>query len=176
MDKSILITGVAGSGKSSVCNELASRGYTTYGIEDIEGLFTVINRKTRKVFDNYDKDDVESVKQHDWICNKDKLQKLVRDNTKGVVFYCGTASNLDKLLYLFDIIILLKVSSDVLRKRLSERMSNEFGRTAEIQNWILSWKDWWENHLREKGAIIIDADRDLKEVTTDILERSKVSG
>lgn len=176
MDKSILITGVAGSGKSSVCKGLASRGYTTFSIEDAKGLFTMINKKTGKVFDNYDNDDIESVKQHDWICNKDKLQGLVRDNAKSVVFYCGTASNLDELLHLFDIIILLKVSPDVLRKRLSERTSNEFGRTVEIQDWILSWKDWWEDHMREKGVITVDADRDLKEVTTDVLEKSKVSG
>ncbi|HIH11772.1 TPA: SDR family NAD-dependent epimerase/dehydratase, partial [Candidatus Woesearchaeota archaeon] len=33
MNKSILITGVAGSGKSAVCDELNKRRYKAYGIE-----------------------------------------------------------------------------------------------------------------------------------------------
>lgn len=171
MNKSILITGVAGSGKSSVCEELRKRGYKAYDIENIHGLFNMVHKKTGKIADKYDNDNLEWVKQHDWICNKNKLQELVGKNAKGIVFYCGTASNLDELLFLFDKIFLLKVSPKILRERLNTRKSNDFGRTSEVQEWILEWKDWWENHMREKGAIIIDANQDIQEITTDIIER-----
>ena len=175
MNKSILITGIAGSGKSTVCDELKKLGYKAYGIEDINGLFTMVDKTTGRIADDHDNNDIESVKQHDWICDKNKLQQLVRNNPKGIVFYCGTASNLDDLLSLFDKIILLKVSPKILRKRLSTRKSNDFGRTSEVQKWILSWKKWSEDHMCEKGAIVIDANRDIKEVVDDIIDRSKSS-
>lgn len=175
MKKSILITGVAGIGKSAVCDELNKLGYKAFGIEDIDGLFTMVHKKTSKPFKNYDNDDFEKVKQADWICDKKKLQRLIRKDAEGIVFYCGTASNLDDLLPLFDRIFLLKTSQKILRERLSTRTSNDFGRTAEVQKWVFSWKTWWENHMKEKGAIIIDASRSLQEVTENIIRRSKSS-
>ena len=178
MNKSILVTGISGSGKSSVYGELVKRGYKAYDIENMTDLFTMIDRRTGRTGDTYDKENLESVKQHDWICDKIKLQALVSKSAKdsafnSMVFYCGTASNLDELLYLFDKIFLLKVSPELLRKRLSTRKSYGFGRTSEIQEWIFSWKEWWENHMLEKGAITIDANRNCQEITNDIVERSK---
>lgn len=175
MNKSILITGVAGTGKSAVCDELNKLGYKALGIEDIDGLFTMVHKKTGKPFKNYDNDNFELVKQADWICDIKKLQRLMLKNPKGIVFYCGTASNLDDLLPLFDKIFLLKVSQKILREQLSTRTSNDFARTSEVQNWVFSWKSWWENHMKEKGAIVIDASRSLREIAKDIIERSKSS-
>ena len=173
MNKSILITGISASGKSSVCNELIKRRYKAYSIEDMKGFFDMIDKTTGEIADNYNKDDLEWVKQHDWICDKNKLQKLVNNSKKGIVFYCGTASNLDELLFLFDKIFLLKVNPETIRERLSTRKTNDFGRTSEVQDWVLEWKDWWEEHMIEKGAIIIDANQNIQEVTTDIIEKIK---
>ncbi len=175
MNKSILINGIAGSGKSAVCAELKKLGYKAYDIEIMEGLFSLVNKTTKEIvkdYDKYDKNNLESVKQHNWICDKKKLQQLVRKNSKGIVFYCGTAVNLDDLLPLFDKIFLLKTSQKVLRERLSTRTSSDFARTPEVQDWIFRWKNWQEDQMREKGAIVIDANRSLQEIATDIIQRS----
>ncbi len=175
MNKSILVTGIAGSGKSATCDEINKLGYKAYSIEDINGLFKMVDKKTGKPFKNYDNDNLELVKRANWICNKNKLQRLIRKNPKGIVFYCGVASNLDDLLPLFDKIFLLKVSQKVLRERLGTRTSNDFGRTSEVQKWIFGWKKWWEDHMKEKGAIVIDASRSTSQIANDIITRSKSS-
>jgi len=175
MNKAILITGVAGTGKSAVCDELNKLGYKAFGIEDIDGLFTMVHKKTGKPFKDYDNDDFEKVKQADWICDKKKLQRLMNKNSKGIVFYNGIASNLDDLLPLFDKIFLLEVGEKILRERLSTRTSNDFARTTEVQDHLFSWKKWWEDHMKEKGAIVIDASRSLREVANDIIEKCKSS-
>ena len=175
MNKSILITGVAGIGKSTICDELNKLGYKAFSIEDIDDLFTVVNKKTGKPFKNFDNNNLELVKQSDWICDKKKLQRLMHQNSNGLVFYCGVASNINDLRPLFDKIFLLKVSQKILRVRLSTRTSHNYGRTSEFQKWIFSWKTWWENHMKDKGAIVIDASRSLREVANDIIERSKSS-
>jgi len=174
MNKSILVTGVAGSGKSAVCDKLSQLGYKSYGIEDIDGLFTMVDKKTGEIINNHDNNNLESVKNYDWVCDKNKLQQLISKNTRGVVFYCGTASNLDDLFFLFDKIFLLRADQEVLRERLSSRLSGGFGHTPEVQEWVLSWKKWWEDHVYEKGAIVINANRNLQEIAIDIIEKSKL--
>ena len=174
MNKSILITGIAGSGKSAVCDKLKQLGYKAYGIEDIDGMFALVDKKTGRVIKDHNNDSLELVKERDWVCDKDKLQQLMYKNAKGIVFYCGTASNLDDLFPLFDKIFLLKANQEVLRKRLSARASNGFGRTSEVQEWMFSWKKWWEDHVCENGVIIIDVNRNLQKIATDIIGKSKL--
>ncbi len=172
MNKSVLVTGVPGSGKTAMCEELKKLGYKAYNIEDMDGFFKMVNKKTKRLSKNYDNYNLESVKQHDWICDKKRLQQLIKKNSEGIVFYCGTASNIGDLLHLFNKVFLLRVNEKILRKRLSTRTSNDFGRTSEVQKWVLSWKKWWENHIQKKGAIVINANRNLKEVAKDVVKNS----
>ena len=90
-----------------------------------------------------------------------------------MTFYCGIASNLDDLFPLFDNTFLLKTSKKVLRERLTTRTSNDFARTPETQKQLFSWKKWWENRIREKGAIVINANNNLKEIVKEIIKKSQ---
>lgn len=169
MNKSVLVTGVAGSGKSTICNQLAEMGYKAYGIEDMDGLFKMIDVHTGEVAGSYDNDDLSKVKKGKWICDVRKIKALVDGAKDGPVFCCGIASNLDEITPLFDTVVLLIASPGVLQKRLSARRPGEFGRTKEIQDWLFSWKEGWENELKEKGAVVIDADGEPEKVTKDVL-------
>lgn len=133
MNKSVLITGVSGSGKSFICEELGKLGYKSYDIEEIDGLFNMVHKETGKItsLDMFDNQDMEVVKQHNWVCDKVKMQKLVDKNLKksvlsNVVFYCGTASNTEEIFSLFDFVILLKASEETIRKRLSNTHFEQF--------------------------------------------------
>lgn len=169
MNKSILITGVAGSGKTTLSSELQKLGYKSYDMEDIDGLFRMFNKKTGRVVKDWTNNNLKVTKQHRWTCNKNKLKQIIKDNSRGIVFYCGTGSNLDDLIPLFDKIFLLKASPKVLRERLTKRTTNSFGHTSEVQKWIFGWKDNWESHMIGKKAIVINADQKLRKIATDII-------
>ena len=173
MAKSILITGIAGSGKSSICRELNARGFRAYDIEDMTELFSMREKGTGAKAVTHDNNDLESVKRHEWICDIVKLKELIdsHQNEGDAVFYCGVASNTDELIPLFQQVILLKASPDTIRKRLSSRTRGEFGGAPAVQEWVLSWKDWWESRMQGAGAFVIAADRSPQDVTNDILER-----
>lgn len=171
MKKSILITGVPGSGKSSVCRELTDLDYAAYDIESIEGICKMVRKDTGENFVDFDNADLEKVKNSDWICDKDKLQELIRAQTEEIAFYCITTSNTEEIIPLFTDIILLRPSPETVRKRLSNREGKEdMGNVKETREWILSWKDWWENKMIEKGAVAIDANGTLKDIAQKILD------
>jgi len=57
----------------------------------------------------------------------------------------------------------------VTRRRLSTRTSNRYGRKPEIQDWIFTWKEGFEQSLLREGAKLIDADKPLAEVADEAL-------
>jgi broad-specificity NMP kinase len=169
MSNAILITGVAGSGKSTVCWELKGRGYHAYDIENTPGLFAFVDKSTRKPVADYGYDNPEWFERHDWVCDTKKLEKLLVDNQPGLAFYCGIASNLDDVLPMFGKVFLLRVGPETLRKRLSKRRADDFGRAPAIQEWLLGWKGAWEDEMQRKGAVVTNADRDVGEVVDEII-------
>jgi dephospho-CoA kinase len=169
MSDSILVTGVAGSGKSTVCRELQRRGYAAYDIESITGLFAFVDKTTGKPATDHWGDDPEWFERHSWRCDKEKLGKLMLANQRNLAFYCGIAANLDDLLPLFDRVVVLTVDAATLRKRLSERPPSDFGHAPAIQEWLLGWRDEWEDKMKRLGAVMIGTDRGLHEVVDEII-------
>lgn len=173
MKQKILITGIAGSGKSEICKQLTSMGYESHGIEDIEGMFEMYRKGTKEVFEDYDNSDPEKIKNADWLCHVDKLRELLEKQKKVIAFYCGVASNMDDLFPLFDKVFLLKVDTGTLHTRLSTREGTEdIGNTEDSRQTVLGWKDWWEKEMIKKGAVVVDAGKSPSTVANDIVALS----
>ncbi|MGZ6005629.1 MAG: hypothetical protein ACXWLH_05815 [Candidatus Saccharimonadales bacterium] len=158
MKKSVLVTAVAGSGKSTVCKELSKLDYTAYDIEDIPGLFSLINEKTGEPMIKHNNGNLELVKQGDWVCDKTMLQDLIDKESSDLTFYCGAASNVNEIRELFDVVIVLKVSDKTTLARLGTRIPGQFGHTQEVRDWVLSWKKEIEEEWLEAGGIEIGAE------------------
>lgn len=52
MKNKILITGIAGSGKSTVNKILGGFGYESYDIEDIDGMFEMYRKDTGEIYED----------------------------------------------------------------------------------------------------------------------------
>ena len=175
--KSILITGTSGTGKTSLSKRLRDMGYSTHDLDDIKGLFCMIVKNTKQPFVNYDNDNLQKVKNMNWVCGVDKLKSIITNEINKVAFYCGNASNLDEVVPMFDSVVLLKASPEVIRQRLSSRISNDFGRTKEVQDWLMGGRELWEKEVEKFGAIVIDANQGLDVVASNVVKSvlSKIS-
>lgn len=171
MKTKILITGIAGSGKSTVSKALNDLGYESHDIENIEGMFNMYRKDTGEIYEDYDNADPEKIKNAEWLCDVTELKKLFDSQKSEIAFYCGIASNMKDIVPLFEKVILLQTSSDVLHKRLSFREGTEdIGNNEKGRQVILGWKDWWEGEMIKAGAIAVDANGEAREVTEKIKE------
>jgi broad-specificity NMP kinase len=155
MRKSVLITAVAGTGKSTVCKALRALGYDAIDIESVDGLYELVNEKTGEVIPG----DLAQIREGvDWDCNKARLEELVESQTAVLTFYCGGMSNTFDVWGVFDLVIMLTISDEATITRLSARQLGEFGSTKVNRDWVLSWKHSFEKRLLDAGAVPVSAE------------------
>ena len=165
-DKRILITGVSGTGKSTIAAKLAEQGYTTVDIDKAEGLCNWFNRETGDIVDYQAELNAEFVKNHTWLCDREKLEQLIAGNETVLVF--GMADNFDELEDLFDQTILLKCSPEIFLNRIMHREDNDFGKHPEIQKLLEETHQEFEDKMIAKGAVPVDVSKPVIEIVEKI--------
>ena len=171
--KSILITGVPGSGKSTLCKYLKKKGYETHDLDENEDIFSMLYSKTGKIAKDYKRHDLDKVKLVTWTCDPKKLEKLISKQKNNLAFYCsaGFKSNVEETIHMFDDVILLQPTSGEMQRRLSSRPSKKFGGSTSVRGYILKNRKSWENKIKSYKPIVINADMGIEEVSTSILNK-----
>ncbi len=173
MKQSILIAGVSGSGKSEVSRRLKSLGFETRDMDGMEDLCEMVDKKTGlpTTYDN--NNDLEKIQKMYWLYKKDKLEEIIANQKDELVFYCGAPNNLEEIVSLFSKVILLIASPENIRSRLLARADNGFGKSPEVQDYILERKEKIEASLIGKGALVVDANQDIESVLANVLDLAK---
>ena len=152
-----LIEGLSGSGKSSVSEELAKRGYNAVDADEEYAFFAdpVTGLPTKE-------------HQHmNWVWDGKKMTTLLADRNQDVMFVCGGANNRDDFMHYFDKVFNLKIDKETLQQRIATRTNSSFGKKAHELARILELhdQDW-----KPKGAIDIDATQPIPVVVDTILQ------
>lgn len=167
------ITGMSGSGKSTIMAYLKQLGYEVHGVDE-EGYADWINRRSGKIetFDDIDPDfDIHSwYTDHDWVLSLEKITQLAHSSKEALVFLCGNAGGEEKALPLFDTVFVLRVDNETLRHRLTHRTNNDFGKHPSELDQIFKWNDdkYYEKYVKH-GAIEVDGTMPTKDVVEKIL-------
>jgi len=162
----VLITGISGTGKSTVAKALAEQEYKTIDVDKVDGLCHWFHRETGVVVDYKAELNAEFVKSHAWLCDRKKLEQLISSNKTVLVF--GMADNFNELEELFDKTILLQCSPEMFLDRIMQREDNEFGKHPEIQQLLLETYKEFECRAIKVGAVVVDASKHVDEVVNDI--------
>jgi len=169
----ILITGMAGSGKSTICNELERLGYISFAIEDIEGMFNIYHKGTRTFFEGYSNLNPKDIENAEWLCDTKKLKELVDSQTSEIAFYCGVSSDIDELLPFFDKVLVLKADAKTLNARLTMREGEDnIGNNQSGRDIVLDRKGSWEKQMEEKGSIFVNGNNSPEQVVKEILNKT----
>jgi shikimate kinase len=160
--KRVLVTGLSGTGKSSVLAELAARGYKTvdtdYGgwselvdVPPSDGLTSGLSGNT------------------DQLWREDRIAELLATEDAEVLFIGGAAPNQGKFRTAFDHIVLLTAPASVMRERLTTRDNNPYGKHPEELARALALKESTEPKLRRFADLEIDTRAPLDQVVAEIL-------
>lgn len=160
-----LITGEAGTGKSSLAVELQKRGYVAYDGDLTPGLTYHADRATGKPITER----LEHYVETDWVWDRNRLQELL--DSSEVVFITGATDNQQDFYPLFRKIFMLTIDTETLTRRLQNRNPGDYGMHPEELKQILRTFEGFERRtIEDDGAIPIDSTQPLAKVADDIIE------
>ena len=153
----ILVTGMSGTGKSTVLAGLAARGFavvdTDYGDYSVERPATS-----------------ECPAQQLW--REDRIEELLSRHEAShgaALFVAGCVANQGRFHPRFDAIVLLSAPVDVLLQRLVRWTTNDFGKTPEGRSRVRADLTAVEPLLRTAADVEIDTRRPLPDVVGQLV-------
>jgi dephospho-CoA kinase len=147
--KRILLTGMSGTGKSTVVAQLVKLGFKAIDL-DSEGL-------------------CEWDANGDELWLEDQVQRLLDTEEGNALFLAGCAANQVKFYGQFDHIVLLSSPTEVMIERLTIRTNNPYGKHPSEAARILEQKDTIEPLLRQSATVEVDTSAPIDQVLAVIL-------
>ena len=146
--KRVLLTGMSGTGKSSVIQALADLGYKAIDTDD--GWCQQLPDGRQR-----------------W--REDAIAVLLATEDAEVLFVAGCEENQVRFHAQFDRIILLSAPIQIMMQRLADRASNPYGKTPGDLGWVLSHTKNIEPLLRRVADHEISTTMPLGDVVRAIL-------
>lgn len=159
--KRVFLTGMSGTGKSTVIAELAARGYKAIDT-DYGGWSELVH-----VPGNGGESGIGG--DQDWLWREDRIARLLSTEDTDVLFISGGATNQVKFYGQFDHIVLLTAPTAVIIDRLATRTNNPYGKAPDELARVLALKETVEPRLRRVANIEIDTSVPLEQVVKKIL-------
>jgi len=162
-----LITGVAGTGKSSAAKELRRRGFAAY---DTEEGFSYYVDKTSGERCAYPKEpSPQWYKHHERVFDEKVLLNLFDKHKDETLFISTITANQSKFYRDFDKIFLLSAPDGIITHRLGTRTNNYFGRHPVDLQRVIGRHQQFDDELKAVGAITVDASKSIGQMVDDIL-------
>jgi dephospho-CoA kinase len=166
-----LITGVAGTGKSTLAKELRRLGYAAYDTD--EGFSYYANKETGERATRPHEPTPEWYEHHHRIFDEKVLENLFKKHQDETLFICSITANQSKYYPQFDRLFLLTAPDDIITDRLGTRTNNYFGKhPLELQR-VISRHEEFDDELKANGAVVIDSTRPIEAVAETILSSIK---
>jgi shikimate kinase len=158
--KRVLLTGMSGTGKSTVINELAARGYKAVDTDDhglSEWVAVPLDEPTGLG------------PGQDWVWREDRIQDLLSTDDAEMLFLSGCSPNQGKFYPRFDHIVLLTAPAAVLVERLASRATNPYGKYPDEVARVLALQQTVEPLLRAGAGLVVDTSAPLNQVVATVL-------
>lgn len=147
----VLITGMSGTGKSTLLDELSARGYRTVDT-DYGDYFELVDGEP--------------------LWRTDRIEALLRTTPAGgeqVLFVQGTTRNQGAFYPWFEHVVLLSAPADVLIERLTTRTTNPYGKDPAELAETLRYVETVEPLLRASATLEVVTTIPVQQVADTVL-------
>jgi dephospho-CoA kinase len=148
--RKILVTGMSATGKSTALAELARRGFDV--VETDRGDWSEWSES-----------------EGGYVWRENLIQELLARETSSTLYVSGTVSNQGRFYPQFDAVVLLSAPTDVLLRRLASRTTNDYGKSDDERDLILTELSEVEPLLRATCTHEIDATHPVFEVVEQLI-------
>ena len=160
--KRVLLTGISGTGKSTLVCELAARGYKAVDADTDEWSHWVAVSGPGIAGTPVKPD-------QDWMWREDRIGDLLATEDAEVLFLSGCAENMVQFLPQFDHVVLLSAPASVIAERLANRTTNDYGKHPDEVARVLDQIRTVEPLLRRAAGHEIDTSMPLDQVVATVL-------
>jgi shikimate kinase len=152
-----LITGMSGTGKSTVITELSSRGFRAIDTDSDAWCRWIT---------------LPGEQPQDWIWREDRMNDLLTSANAKPLFVAGCKSNQVKFYNRFEHIVLLSAPEEVIVERIANRHNNPYGKDPWELEAVLHNLETVEPLLRQSATLEISTRVPIDEVVNRILDHA----
>ncbi|MEO5948873.1 MAG: AAA family ATPase [Candidatus Saccharimonas sp.] len=176
-----LITGIAGTGKTTVGECLASKGFSVIEFDGFPSENISLNLDLRKHFDKRTGELSGFVRgsgwdelQHvEWKVDHEGLMTQLDREKAEINFVSGYADNWPEFKNDFNGIFLLTTSPSIIEQRLANRVNGDWGRIhPEELKHALDTAEEFNSSILELGAIAIDTNQSVDDIASQIISHA----
>ena len=164
-----LLTGIAGTGKSTIIKAFNDRGVTAIDLHDVQELFCWRNIKTDEIVKYSPVQSKEWFEENGRFCDIEKLKEILSRYDDVIV--AGTTSEEQKeFISHFDKVILLQCNAETIVHRMKTRNNKSgYGKTKAEQEDNIRWQEEFDSLLISLGAVPVDTSGNLDDVVAKII-------
>lgn len=167
----ILITGISGTGKSTIVNALNKRGVVSIDLHDVPGLFFWQDKETKEKVEYFPVHSREWFGAVDRLCDISRLKEILNQYTSIVMAGTISGSNQKEFLSLFDKVILLQCNPETIINRMKTRINKSgYGKTLAEQEDNIEWQKEFDPQLLLSGATPVSTEGIIDDVVQKIVE------
>ena len=137
------------------------------------GKSTALDRLRRRGFEVVDTDEdgwsVWCDEDGGYVWREERITELLAAERETTLYVSGTVSNQGRFYPDFDAVVLLTASADVLLGRIERRTTNDYGKSADERELVLTHLAQVEPLLRATCTHEIDASRPIEDVVAELV-------
>lgn len=161
-----LLSGLPGTGKTTIQHELDKRGYDTIDSDTAWGYYG--NLETEEPVEPPLERTRDWIKKNGWIWNSKIVRPILERGYAKPLFICGGSRNEEQFYPLFTKIFSLHVPNDVMRARLEAR-HGAAGTTPQFIERMIEFNENFYERAEKKGGSVIETTKPLKDCVNKIL-------